>query len=451
MTDLVDELAIEHDRLDTLATEEKTTQVRAVFSWSYQALDQGPARAFRLLGLYPGPDISTPAAAALIDAPIPAARQLLRTLTGGHLLEETGRDRYQFHDLVRVYAAECAQASEPESCRTAALHRLLTWYLHTADALYRICNPDNRHVPLDPPPPACSPPVFTTHRQAQDWAESERANLIPAVRQATAVGDDVIAWKLPAALGPVFDYQRHLPDLLPALHSALDATRRLGDHPAEGGILTCLAEAYLDAGRPARTAELCQRALAISAETSDLYGQWAARYLEGISYLSRERFTAALDCIQQALATARQAADLRAEGMSLLWFGVVHQHLGSLEAAADLCEKAAAILKKTGNRWQHAYAIQKLAEACHQQGRIGDALDHYRQAQGIFRETGDRRTEASILVELGQAQKAGGQADAARQSWQAALSIFEELGDTRAEQVRAQLKDVSVQESQQAR
>jgi hypothetical protein len=93
MTDLVDELAIEHDRLDTLATEEKTTQVRAVFSWSYQALDQGPARAFRLLGLYPGPDISTPAAAALIDAPIPAARQLLRTLTGGHLLEETGRDR----------------------------------------------------------------------------------------------------------------------------------------------------------------------------------------------------------------------------------------------------------------------------------------------------------------------------------------------------------------------
>jgi hypothetical protein len=84
MTDLVDELALEHDRLDTLAAEEKTTQVRAVFSWSYRALDQGPARAFRLLGLHPGPDISTPAAAALIDAPIPAARQLLRTLTGGH-------------------------------------------------------------------------------------------------------------------------------------------------------------------------------------------------------------------------------------------------------------------------------------------------------------------------------------------------------------------------------
>ena len=450
MTDLVDELALEHDRLDTLAAEEKTTQVRAVFSWSYRALDQGPARAFRLLGLHPGPDISTPAAAALIDAPIRSTRQLLRTLTGGHLLEETGRDRYQFHDLVRVYAAECAQASEPESHRNAAIHRLLTWYLHTADSLYRTCNPDNRHVPLDPPPPACSPQVFTTHRQALDWANSERANLIPAVRQATAVGDDAIAWKLPATLGAVFDYQGRLPDLLPDLHSALDATRRLGDHYAEGWILTGLAEAYLVADCPARTAEFCQRALAISVETSDLHGQWAARYLEGISYLSRDRFTEALDCIQGALVTARQASDLRAEGMSLLWLGAVHQRLGSLEAAINLCSKAVATLKKTGNRWQYAFAIQSLAEACHHEGRIGDALDHYGQARGIFREMGDRWTEASILVELGQAQKAGGQADAARQSWQLALSMFEELSDTRAEQVRAHLKDVSVQENHQS-
>ena len=47
MTDLVDELTLEHDRLDALAADEKTTQVRAVFSWSYRALEPGPARAFR--------------------------------------------------------------------------------------------------------------------------------------------------------------------------------------------------------------------------------------------------------------------------------------------------------------------------------------------------------------------------------------------------------------------
>ena len=109
MADLADELTAERDRLDVLATDEQASQVRAVFSWSYRALAPASARAFRLLGLHPGQDISTAAAAALLDAPVPETRQLLRTLTGGHLLEETGRDRYQFHDLVRVYAAECAQ------------------------------------------------------------------------------------------------------------------------------------------------------------------------------------------------------------------------------------------------------------------------------------------------------------------------------------------------------
>ena len=248
MTDLADELTLEHDRLDALAADEKTTQVRAVFSWSYQALEPGPARAFRLLSLHPGPDISTPAAAALIDAPIPATRQLLRTLTGGHLLEETGRDRYQFHDLVRVYAAECAQASEPESHRTAAISRLLTWYMYTADAFSRTMSPASQHVRLDPPPPSCRPPVFTTPRQALDWAESEIASLIPALRQAAVVGDDAIAWKLPAMLVPVLASLQtcgFLPkeaDLLPALHSALAATRRLGDRVAEVRVLTHLAE-----------------------------------------------------------------------------------------------------------------------------------------------------------------------------------------------------------------
>ena len=167
MTDLVDELTLEHDRLDALAADEKTTQVRAVFSWSYQALEPGPARAFRLLSLHPGPDISTPAAAALIDAPIPATRRLLRTLTAGHLLEETGRDRYQFHDLVRVYAAECAQASEPEPRRAAAIRRLLTFYMHTADAFFRTLGPANEHILLDPPPASCRPPVFAT--PAKPW------------------------------------------------------------------------------------------------------------------------------------------------------------------------------------------------------------------------------------------------------------------------------------------
>lgn len=444
MSDLVDELTLERDRLDVLAAEEKTTQVRAVFSWSYRALPPEAARAFRMLGLHPGFDISTPAASALIGAPIPETRQLLNALTSGHLLEETSRDRYQFHDLVRVYAAECARSSETEPDRVAALRDLITWYLHTADAFFRTFNPDHRRVPLGPPPPGCSPGSFTTHRQAMDWAKGELANLIPVIRCAAAISGTV-AWKLPVMLLPVFSIQRRAADLVPELDRALLAARQLGDRTAEIWILHCLAEAYLEADCPVRAAAICRRVRAISTENDDFYDQWSAWYLEGISYLWLERFTDARDNIRQALTAARQAANLRAEGLSLTVLGAVYQHLGSLEIAVGLHQEALAILGRTHSKWQQAYAIQRLASAYRDQGRISDAVDHYYRARAVFREIGDHWAEANTLVELGQTQRADGQAGAAQQSWQLALSIFEGFSDTRADQVRTQLKEVSAQ------
>ena len=447
MADLADELATERDRLDVLATDEQTSQVRAVFSWSYPALAPVPARAFRLLGLHPGQDISTAAAAALLDAPVPEARQLLRTLTGGHLLEETGRDRYQFHDLVRVYAAECAQASELEAHQAAAIHRLLTYYLHTADAFRRTFNPDNRQVLLDPPPPSCRPPSFTTHRQAWHWAESELENLVPALRHATAVGDDALAWKLPVTVQVIFELLGQVTEIIPGLRSALTVSRKLGDRAAEARVLAGLVEAHLDVGLPDEAIECCQGVLAISAETSDWYSRWEAWYLEGTAYLALGRFGEAVDRIQQSLAAARQVSDIRAEGMSLTWLGAVHERLGSFETAISLREQAVAALKQARNRWQYAYALQKLAEACHHHGRAVDAIDNYQQAQAIFRQIGDRRTEADIYLQLGHAHRTTGQAERSP-AILGACSPYSKSSATRAPTSSYPAENRSIQENQ---
>ena len=440
IADLAEELTAENDRLDVLSTDEQASQVRAVFSWSYQALAPGAARAFRLLGLHPGQDISTAAAAALLDTPVPGTRRLLRTLTGGHLLEETGRDRYQFHDLVRVYATERARASEPEPHRADAIRRLLTWYLHAADAFGRIFNPDNRHLLLDPPSPSCMPPAFTTHRQAWHWAESELANLVPVLRLAATAGDDVLAWQFPVAFMIICDLFRHLADIIPGLRSALPISRKLGDRSAEAWILITLAEAYLYVGELDEVIRCCKSALGISAATGDWYYQWTAQQLEGLAYLDLERFSEAIEHLKQALAIARKVSDLRPEGMSLTWLGAVHERLGAFETAIGLREQAVTALKQARNRWQHGYALQQLAEAYHRYGRTSDAIGNYQQAQAIFRQIGDQRTEAGVLSQLGHAQKTAGQDDAARQSWQQALAIFEQLHDPRANQVRARLE-----------
>jgi tetratricopeptide (TPR) repeat protein len=448
LTDLVDELAVERDRLDMLAADEEATQIRAVFSWSYRALPAEAARAFRLLSLHPGQDISAPAAAALLGTTIPDIRRTVATLTGGHLLEESARNRYQFHDLVRVYATECAQITEPEPERTAAVRRLLSWYMHTADSFARTLYPGAVHVPLDLPKPHCQPLIFTTYQQAVDWAQAESANLVPVSRQAMAIGDDVIAWKLAMTLFPPLAHYRKESGLFPALHFALAATQRLADRDAEAWILASLGEAYNIAGTPARTAEFCQRALAIWDETGNSLGQWATWHMQGMSSLDLERFGEAMDCFQKALTAGRRTLNPRAEGMSMTALGVVYQHLGSYDAAIDLYRKALAILSRTRDKWQQAWGLGNLAGAYRAQGHISDAVDLYQQAIAIFREVKDRWQEAEILAELGQAQRTGGQPDAARQSWRQALSIFEEFHAARADQIRAQLNDLSVEEDQ---
>jgi hypothetical protein len=138
---LAAELRDAQRRLDALDTGDPAVSVRAVFSWSYQQLDPAAARMFRLLGLHPGPDISTLAATSLAGVAPAQAGQALGQLTGAHVLTEQSPGRYGCHDLLRAYAAEQARGAEDEQARHAATGRVLDYYLHTvgAENLCRLC------------------------------------------------------------------------------------------------------------------------------------------------------------------------------------------------------------------------------------------------------------------------------------------------------------------------
>src|SRR5205814_10009278 len=135
------ELRATQQRWQTLTGDDPATAMQALFSWSYHTLTPQTARLFRLLGLHPGPDIGTPAAASLTGLPIQQVRPLLAELTQANLLTEPTPGRYSLHDLLRAYATEQAQTVDPDDERRAATHRLLDHYLHTAYAADQLLYP----------------------------------------------------------------------------------------------------------------------------------------------------------------------------------------------------------------------------------------------------------------------------------------------------------------------
>lgn len=107
---LAAKLADERRRLDELQAGDLA--VKATFELGYGALEPAQARAFRLLGLADGPDISLRAAAAVLDLPPEEAEDLLESLVDTSLLESAAPGRYRYHDLVRLYARSCAERDE---------------------------------------------------------------------------------------------------------------------------------------------------------------------------------------------------------------------------------------------------------------------------------------------------------------------------------------------------
>jgi tetratricopeptide (TPR) repeat protein len=441
---LAGELAVVHDRLDLLATadeEDEATAVRAVFSWSYHALSSEAARAFRLLGLHTGPDISTPAAAALTNTTLAQARRLLETLVGTHLIEEIGRDRYRFHDLLRVYAAECTKAEEIDPDCDAAVRRVLTWYLYTGDAADRILNPHRHRVPLDHPQPACSPLEFTTYGQALDWCEAERANLVAAISQAAEINEHAIAWKLPLALWGFFNLRKHWADLIATHRIGLAAARHLDDRRGEAWTLGGLGMPYLDLGQYEEASGHFHRALSLCREIGDQWGEATALVGLGAAHFYLGRYEEASNYSKHVLLLCQEIDDPWIRIFALLNIGAVHRKLKQFEDALDYFQRALAIAYPARDRSGEAMALHNLGATYRDLQQFEDALEYFQRARVTYREISDRWNEARTLLHIGDTLQKLNQMEAAAEYWRQALPVFEDLDDSAiAVQVRRSLE-----------
>ncbi len=439
-------LANEHRRIDEFRVGDLA--IRACFQVSFASLPAvgadgvDPARAFRLLGLWQGPSIGLPAAAALVGEPEDDVADALEVLVDAHLLQSPAAERYRFHDLLRVYAAERAEAEEARLDRDDAVRRVLTWYLHTAEAAARVISPHHTRVLLDAGDLVVSPLAFGSLEEALGWCETERADLVSATRQAAMCGLHELAWKLPAAAMSYFYRTSHWANWVTTHEVGLDSARKLGDRQAEAWMLNNLGMAF-GLQRMEEAVGCFEQSLAIYREIGDPQGETRAANNVATANFRLRRFEQALDAAERSLVTQRQAGNRYGEGIALGNLGCACRELGRFDDAVDLLQQALVIFRELRDQRAEAESLSDL-------GGVYIALDGFDQALGclsdslaIWRAIGDRRGQAATLRLLGHARRRQGRRRDARELLTEACRIFEELGDqSQAAELRSGLAEL---------
>jgi tetratricopeptide (TPR) repeat protein len=437
LAELAGELADERRRLDLLdAGGDGRTAVRSVFAWSYRHLPAHAARAFRLAGLHPGPDLDAYAVAALTAVTATQARDVLALLARAHLVHPAGASRYGTHDLLRAYASELAVAQDSDAARSAALTSLYDFYLGTAaSAMDALVPAERHHRPRVPPAGPPAPPVATP-AGARGWLDAERATLVAVAAHTATHGSPGHATGLAATLYRYLETGGHYADAVTVHGHARRAACLVGDRAAEATALTNLGIISWRQGRYQQAAGYHRQALAASVEIGDLRGEATALNNLGVVHEREGSYEQATACNQQAVALSRATGDRTAEARALANLGSVAGRQGHYEQAVSWYQQALALFRASGDRTGEASALPDLGLVYQRQGRYEQAVGCYQQALGLFRESGDRTGEAEALNGVGELLLSTGRPDQARAEHTAALTLASQIGDT-YEQARA--------------
>ncbi|MFE9624524.1 BTAD domain-containing putative transcriptional regulator [Streptomyces sp. NPDC006527] len=473
---LAAKLADERRRLDELQAGDLA--VKATFELGYGALEPAQARAFRLLGLADGPDISLAAAAALLNLGTDETEDLLESLVDTSLLESAAPGRYRFHDLVRLYARACAERDEwPPSERGAAMSRLLDFYLATAAAVYASERPGDRLV--DALEPTEHPGLrFTEGSAALDWLYTEAAPLLACVRQSAGTDRLRRAVDLLWAAKDLTESGANSHQYETTARAMCEATRSAGDARAEGRARTVLTDVLLVSGRIQQAEEEARSAMELAGSVRDSTAvSWVANN-RGLSCLHQHRYAEGQLFFDQAIAGFRAAGNKPGEASALSNLSRAQLGAGNITAAVDIAQHGLALYVEMGRTMRLANGHFAVGVALTKAGRHDEALRQFADALAIFGDhrqrlwegatnfriaevhmaaerpahaarhaeqalalgsIGGDRMRGNILTLLGRALSVLGQVERARACWREALNLLEQNGAAEVDDVRALL------------
>ncbi|MFD7662223.1 ATP-binding protein [Streptomyces sp. NPDC059788] len=424
--------------------------VRSALDESYRCLPPATARAYHLLALPPLTVLTGPLAAAACAVPPSRAELLLDELAEAHLLEElspdpvTDADRFRFHDLVRLHAAQCAEREETVAVRERAVRRALEWYLATATAARALLSPTHRALRRDYEYPG-RPLAFEDADAALRWLDTWHRQLMDAVRTAADRSWHALAWQLVDSLQPFFLRLRPYDLWIEAHRTGLDAARRAGQPEGVSRMLTTGGSGLYNAGQLDEAIVWFTEALEDArgagdrrAEAQALHGLGQTHRLAGRLQRAESLFAEALE-LREAIGHDRGAA------LSRLCLGDVALATGRPQQARSLLTRARADLLDVPDPYDAARALAHLGRA-HAHEAIGDhptAERLLRQALEEFGATGSLHWQARVVEMLGQTAEDRGDAAAARDRYDASLARYLPLSPSDARRLEERIRNLA--------
>jgi DNA-binding SARP family transcriptional activator len=429
-------------RLDALAGDDATGDVRAVLSWSYHALSDGAARLFRLLGLDTGPELGAPAAASLLGCTEAEVRPLLAELTRANMLTERAPYRYVFHDILRAYAREQAHTVDDDDQRRAAMHRMLDHYLHSASAAALLLNPHLEPTPLGPPRPDIVLADIPDRDAALAWFTAEYPVLLAAIEAAANTEFDIQAWQLAWTLATFLSRRGLWQDLVATHTTALAATLRHGDLAAAARTHRYLAFAHIWLDRNDMADKHLRKARDYYRKLNNPVGEAHTSLNFALIAERKGRYRESLHHAQAAHELYRIAGNRTGEAQALNAVGWCHSLLGDNQQALTCCRQALLLHEELGDQHKLAETWDSIGYAHYNLGEYRQAIVCYQHSLVLFRDLDDRPNEAEILTHLGDAHHALDETLAAHDAWQRSLTILDQLRHPDADAVRAKLTPI---------
>ncbi|MGN9836953.1 BTAD domain-containing putative transcriptional regulator [Nonomuraea sp. H19] len=469
---LAERLRDERRRLDELSAGDLA--VRGSLALGYRGLPDPERRLLRDLGALSAPDFASWVLGADLE---PLAQAGLLQSRG---LDEAGQERYGWHDLTRLFAAE--RLAEEDGGPAAVLSiRADTILERTRQARAALLPSEPGTGRTEVHLPGGDPEGLALEtgwlRQEARWLSAERRCLVATVEDFYRAGLYEAAWRLAFYLMPLFELGAHHDDWHATTATGLDAARAAGHRRGEALLLRGLADLHRAEGRTEAAAaalraaqplaeglELARITLRLGlvqarqAETERARSQPAERSPRSLSPLAaqaEQAFVRALQAfeeagdrrgradawralgalrqdegrLEQSLAAYQDLGDPRGAAEALLDLARLHLAARRHAQARDCVERRLRINRRLGDRLPEAVALLVLSELARTEGDPATAATAAREALETFTQYGDRRNAGQALLALARAALDRDDADGAVDVVMRAMGEFDVLDD----------------------